>query len=93
MYVCMYFRTYVCMYVFSPSRMQLRKVPSRPDDGGGHTQTITYTHNVYTHTHTLQAVEEHVRQVRFGRPGNSLKIGIVGVPNVGKSSFFNLLSK
>lgn len=29
----------------------------------------------------------------LGRPGNNLKIGIVGVPNVGKSSFFNLLSK
>ena len=29
---------------------------------------------------------------RFGRPGNSLKMGIVGFPNVGKSSTFNLLS-
>jgi obg-like ATPase 1 len=29
----------------------------------------------------------------LGRPGNNLKIGIVGVPNVGKSSFFNVLSK
>lgn len=29
----------------------------------------------------------------MGRPGNNLKIGIVGVPNVGKSSFFNLLTK
>lgn len=30
---------------------------------------------------------------RLGRPGNSLKMGIVGFPNVGKSSTFNLLSK
>lgn len=37
--------------------------------------------------------EETVREVRFGRPGNNLKIGIVGLPNVGKSSFFNALSK
>ena len=29
----------------------------------------------------------------LGRPGNNLKIGIVGLPNVGKSSFFNVLSK
>jgi len=29
----------------------------------------------------------------LGRPSNNLKIGIVGVPNVGKSSFFNALSK
>lgn len=28
----------------------------------------------------------------FGRPGNTLRMGIVGVPNVGKSSTYNLLS-
>jgi obg-like ATPase 1 len=28
----------------------------------------------------------------LGRPGNTLRMGIVGVPNVGKSSTFNLLS-
>ncbi len=30
---------------------------------------------------------------RFGRVGNSLKMGIVGLPNVGKSSLFNLLGE
>eukprot|EP00571_Detonula_confervacea_P011288 CAMPEP_0172300058 /NCGR_PEP_ID=MMETSP1058-20130122/2234_1 /TAXON_ID=83371 /ORGANISM="Detonula confervacea, Strain CCMP 353" /LENGTH=406 /DNA_ID=CAMNT_0013009725 /DNA_START=30 /DNA_END=1250 /DNA_ORIENTATION=+ len=30
---------------------------------------------------------------RFGRVGNSLKMGIVGLPNIGKSSLFNLLSE
>jgi len=29
---------------------------------------------------------------RFGRPGANLKMGIVGLPNIGKSSLFNLLS-
>ncbi|KAH9933656.1 P-loop containing nucleoside triphosphate hydrolase protein [Epithele typhae] len=33
------------------------------------------------------------KKTLLGRPGNNLKIGIVGVPNVGKSSFFNTLSK
>lgn len=28
----------------------------------------------------------------LGRPGNNLKMGLVGLPNVGKSSLFNLLS-
>jgi obg-like ATPase 1 len=29
----------------------------------------------------------------FGRVKNSLKMGVVGLPNVGKSSFFNLITK
>ncbi|KZT65878.1 cytoplasmic protein [Daedalea quercina L-15889] len=29
----------------------------------------------------------------LGRPSNNLKVGIVGLPNVGKSSFFNVLTK
>jgi len=29
----------------------------------------------------------------LGRPGNNVKMGIVGLPNVGKSSFFNLMTK
>eukprot|EP01017_Pseudomicrothorax_dubius_P028217 TRINITY_DN333_c0_g1_i1.p1 TRINITY_DN333_c0_g1~~TRINITY_DN333_c0_g1_i1.p1 ORF type:complete len:399 (+),score=148.49 TRINITY_DN333_c0_g1_i1:66-1262(+) len=33
------------------------------------------------------------KKVYFGRPGNSLKMGIVGLPNVGKSTTFNLLTK
>ncbi|XP_006459209.1 hypothetical protein AGABI2DRAFT_134686 [Agaricus bisporus var. bisporus H97] len=33
------------------------------------------------------------KRVLLGRPGNNLKIGIVGLPNVGKSSFFNVLSE
>ncbi|KAK7454523.1 hypothetical protein VKT23_011277 [Stygiomarasmius scandens] len=32
------------------------------------------------------------KRTLLGRPGNNLKIGIVGLPNVGKSSFFNALS-
>lgn len=37
--------------------------------------------------------QEEERKVLLGRPGNNVKIGIVGLPNVGKSSMFNLLSK
>ncbi|WRT64115.1 GTP-binding protein YchF [Kwoniella shivajii] len=33
------------------------------------------------------------KKIILGRPSNNLKIGIVGVPNVGKSSFFNTLSQ
>lgn len=32
-----------------------------------------------------------VEKVPWGRPGNNVKIGLVGMPNVGKSSTFNLL--
>lgn len=37
-----------------------------------------------------EVVEE---KIRLGRPGNTLKMGIVGLPNVGKSSTFNLMGK
>lgn len=32
-------------------------------------------------------------ELRFGRTKANLKMGVVGLPNVGKSSFFNLLTK
>ncbi|BFZ61813.1 Obg-like ATPase [Saitoella coloradoensis] len=32
-------------------------------------------------------------KVLWGRPGNNLKTGIVGLPNVGKSTFFNAITK
>lgn len=37
--------------------------------------------------------EEPPKRVLLGRPGNNVKMGIVGLPNVGKSSMFNIMSK
>jgi obg-like ATPase 1 len=37
--------------------------------------------------------DEAPPKIPLGRPGNTLKMGIVGLPNVGKSSTYNLLSK
>ncbi|ORX34300.1 P-loop containing nucleoside triphosphate hydrolase protein [Kockovaella imperatae] len=36
---------------------------------------------------------EETKKIMLGRPGNNLKVRIVGLPNVGKSSFFNTLSQ
>ena len=37
--------------------------------------------------------EEEEEKPLLGRPGNHVKMGIVGLPNVGKSSFFNLMCR
>ena len=39
-----------------------------------------------------KTVEKVGPEVRFGRVKNNLRMGIVGLPNVGKSSLFNLLT-
>ena len=37
--------------------------------------------------------QEEVKKVILGRATNTLKMGFVGLPNVGKSSTFNFMSK
>jgi obg-like ATPase 1 len=37
--------------------------------------------------------EEPVKKVILGRASNTLKMGLVGLPNVGKSTTFNFLTK
>ncbi|XP_044271360.1 obg-like ATPase 1 [Tribolium madens] len=38
-------------------------------------------------------VQEPERKPLIGRVGTNLRVGIVGIPNVGKSTFFNVLTK
>jgi obg-like ATPase 1 len=40
-----------------------------------------------------QTPAEDVGAAKFGRVKNNLRMGIVGLPNVGKSSLFNILTK
>jgi len=48
------------------------------------------TMNIYKSTAYGFAVG---KKVRLGRPGTSLKMGLLGMANIGKSSTFNLLTK
>ena len=43
----------------------------------------------FTFAHTKKGI---VKRVRLGRTGTSLKMGFLGMANIGKSSTFNLLS-
>jgi ribosome biogenesis GTPase A len=38
------------------------------------------------------AVTKIQKRIRLGRPGTSLKMGLLGMANIGKSSTFNILS-
>ena len=40
-----------------------------------------------------EAPSELLMKARFGRVKNNLKMGMVGLPNVGKSSLFNLMTQ
>lgn len=46
-----------------------------------------------TSLHQMAKQEVKEQKPLLGRPSNNLKMGIVGLPNVGKSSFFNALTK
>lgn len=47
----------------------------------------------FCHRMAPKKIEEPERKPLIGRVGTNLKVGIVGIPNVGKSTFFNVLTK
>ncbi len=47
------------------------------------------TKNLFLNFATKAPIQKHIR---LGRPGTSLKMGLLGMANIGKSSTFNLLS-
>ena len=48
---------------------------------------------IYVRGFAAEAAPAAVKpKVRIGKPGNNVKIGIVGMPNIGKSTTFNCLS-
>jgi obg-like ATPase 1 len=42
--------------------------------------------------HNFAVVKQIQKRIRLGRPGTSLKMGLLGMANIGKSSTFNILS-
>lgn len=45
-----------------------------------------------TQLHSFSQTKGTIKRVRLGRTGTSLKMGLLGMANIGKSSTFNLLS-
>lgn len=59
---------------------------------------IIFANDFFFHSKIFQMapknkVEEPEKKPLIGRVGTNLRVGIVGVPNVGKSTFFNVLTK
>lgn len=54
---------------------------------------VKYFYNKFLAEMPPKKVQEPERKPLIGRVGTNLRVGIVGVPNVGKSTFFNVLTK
>ena len=54
-------------------------------------RTLTLGWNFLLITMPPKAAPTTSKKSLLGRPSNNVKTGIVGLPNVGKSTFFNLL--
>ena len=50
---------------------------------------MIFTKKIFSSFATKTSIQ---KRIRLGRPGTSLKMGLLGMANIGKSSTFNLLS-
>jgi obg-like ATPase 1 len=83
-----------------PSRMSSDKATATTTVATASTSAATASSAAASTTTTAAAAATEKKdkaapkkQILLGRPGNNVEMGIVGLPNVGKSSMFNLLTK
>ncbi len=76
---------------FIPHFSSTHPIPSHPTPAQA-THAFPQAHPQHPATTMPPKKQEEAKaEVRFGRVRSNLKMGLVGLPNVGKSSLFNLL--
>ncbi|KAF9356380.1 Obg-like ATPase [Mortierella sp. NVP85] len=76
-------------YTTTPHFVSFRKTPT---NNGQRLLFSTSTRAHYAKPAPKKGVAPVEQKALLGRPSNNLKIGILGVPNIGKSTFFNALT-